>query len=44
MMYAICGRLREVQTLFDEILDGNLWAWNALIPMYSQMGLHYEAI
>jgi pentatricopeptide repeat protein len=37
-MYAKCGALAQAQEVFDELVDRDLVAWNALLAGYAQLG------
>ncbi|XP_022956304.1 pentatricopeptide repeat-containing protein At5g39350 isoform X2 [Cucurbita moschata] len=42
--YAFCGYVPLARKLFDELSDRSLFLWNAIIKMYVDRGLHFDAL
>lgn len=43
-MYAKCGALTKAEVIFDELPARSVVSWNALIYVYAQHGLGFEAL
>ncbi|XP_024529452.1 pentatricopeptide repeat-containing protein At3g26782, mitochondrial [Selaginella moellendorffii] len=42
--YGKCGSLQDARTVFDGMVDRNLYSWTLLIGAYAQNGFHREAL
>ncbi|CAM6101086.1 unnamed protein product [Calypogeia fissa] len=43
-MYAKCGSMEEAESVFDEIENGNVASWNAMLSGYVKCGLPRKAV
>ncbi|KAL1803148.1 hypothetical protein ACET3Z_031795 [Daucus carota] len=44
LFYGRCGRLRDVERVFDEMRESNVVSWNTVIGVFSGSGLYEKAV